>query len=250
MTLRVRVRERAADQHLVIGEVEAVDEHAGAHRDLLVLIVMIRDVAVQRHDADVAERELIFRPDLGVIERIPFELGVLVVVHDLHEHVPLREVLALDGFEEVLRRRPEILRLDLAGFFGREAGQTATRMEVILDEHSAAVGVHHLVGVHAEAFHVAVRGRNAARAEQVRQHVHRFGRLAHEVEDPVRFLAEGDRIGLERVDDIRKLDRVADEEDREVIADQVPVAVFRIELDGKPARIAGNLRRVASADDR
>ena len=109
-------------------------------------------------------------------------------------------------------------------------------------------GVHHLVGVDAEALHVPVAGRNAARAEQVRQHVHRFRRLAHEVEDAVRLLAEGDRVRLQRVDDVRELDRVADEEDRQVVADQIPVAVLGVELHREAARIARRLRRVAAAD--
>ena len=122
-------------------------------------------------------------------------------------------------------------------------------MEVVLDQHGVALGIDHLVGVDAEAFHVPVVGRNAARAEQVRQHVHGFGRLAHEVEDPVRLLAERYRVGLEGVDDVRELDGVADEEDREVVADEVPVAVFGVELDREAARIAGDLGAVAAADD-
>ena len=121
-------------------------------------------------------------------------------------------------------------------------------MEVVLDQNGVALGVDHLVGVDAEAFHVPVAGRNAARAEQMRQHVHGFGRLAHEVEDAVRLLAERDRIGLQGVDDIRELDGVADEEDREVVADEIPVAVLGIELHREAARIAGDLGGVAAAD--
>ena len=79
--------------------------------------------------------------------------------------------------------------------------------------------------------------------------MHRLGRQAHEVEDPVRLLAEGHRVRLEGVDDVRELDRVADEEDRQVVADQVPVAVLGLELDGEAARVAGDLGRIAAADD-
>ena len=55
--------------------------------------------------------------------------------------------------------------------------------------------------------------------------------------------------GLSAVDDVRKFDRVADEEDRQVVADEVPVAVLGIELDGKSARIARDFGRIAAADD-
>ncbi len=83
----------------------------------------------------------------------------------------------------------------------------------------------------------------------MRQHVHRFRRLAHEVEDAVRLLAERHRIRLQGVDDVRKLDGVADEEDREIVAHEVPVAVFGVEFHGKPAGVAGDFGGIPSADD-
>ena len=83
---------------------------------------------------------------------------------------------------------------------------------------------------------------------RVGQHVHGFGRLTHEVEDAVRLLAEGDRIGLQRVDDIRKLDGIANEENGQVVANQIPVAVLGVEFYRKAARIARHLRGIAAAD--
>lgn len=35
LTLRVRIRQRASLQHLVLGKIDAVDQHAGAERRLL-----------------------------------------------------------------------------------------------------------------------------------------------------------------------------------------------------------------------
>jgi hypothetical protein len=78
--------------------------------------------------------------------------------------------------------------------------------------------------------------------------VHGFGRLAHEVEDTVRLLAKRDWIGLQRMNDVRELDGIADEENGQVVADEVPVAVFRIELHGKASRIARHFRGVTAAD--
>jgi hypothetical protein len=51
------------------------------------------------------------------------------------------------------------------------------------------------------------------------------------------------------VDEVGELDRVADEEDAQVVADQIPVAVLGVELHREPARIARHFRRVAAADD-
>ena len=116
-------------------------------------------------------------------------------------------------------------------------------LPVVLDEHGLAGGVDHPVRVDAEALHEAVVGRDAARAEQPREHVHRLGRQAHEVEDAVRLLAERDRIRLQGVDHVRELDRVPDEEHRQVVADEVPVAVLGLELHREAAGVAGRPRR-------
>jgi hypothetical protein len=174
---------------------------------------------------------------------------MLVVFHDLHVEIPLRVLTAFDRLEQILGSRSQILGLHLRGFLSREARQPAARVEVVLHEHGVTLRVDHLVRVHAEAFHVTVARGNAARAEQVRQHVHRFGCLAHEVEDAVRLLPERHRIRLQRVDHIGELDGVTDEEDREVVPHEIPVAVLGVELHRKAARIARNFGRIPSADD-
>src|SRR5688572_13023057 len=51
------------------------------------------------------------------------------------------------------------------------------------------------------------------------------------------------------MDDVGELDGVADEEDREVVADQVPITVLGVELDREAARIARRFRTIAAADD-
>ena len=72
-----------------------------------------------------------------------------------------------------------------------------------------------------------------------------------EVEDAVGDLAlERHRVRLLGVDEVGELDRVADEEDAEVVADQVPVAVLGVELDREAARVAQRLGGVAAAGDR
>lgn len=53
---------------------------------------------------------------------------------------------------------------------------------------------------------------------------------------PIGFLLGG-------VDEIRKLDGVLDEEDGDVVADEVPVAFFRIHLHSKAADVASQIGR-------
>ena len=81
----------------------------------------------------------------------------------------------------------------------------------------------------------------------------RFGRQADEVPEIVvrRLRLRKGAIGLflHRMDDVGKLDRVLDEEHRDVVADDVPVALLRVELDRETTHIAGKVGRALGAGD-
>ncbi len=102
--------------------------------------------------------------------------------------------------------------------------------------------------MHARALHVPVVGRDAPGREQPGDHVRRLGRQADEVEEAVHVLDVGHRVRLEGVDHVGELHRVADEEDLQVVAHQVPVAVVGVELDREAARVAQGLGAVAAMD--
>ena len=55
------------------------------------------------------------------------------------------------------------------------------------------------------------------------------------------------RAALLGVDEVRELLRVADEEDRRVVADEVVVALLGVELDREAARVALRCRRLPSS---
>jgi len=61
------------------------------------------------------------------------------------------------------------------------------------------------------------------------------------VPDVVGLLNIGVRVALLRVDKIRKFQRIADEKDRRIVADQVVVAILGVELDRKAARVANGI---------
>jgi len=50
------------------------------------------------------------------------------------------------------------------------------------------------------------------------------------------------RLGLSSVDNIRELDRVLDEEDRDVVSNNVPVTLLGVEFDRKPSNITNGIR--------
>ena len=55
---------------------------------------------------------------------------------------------------------------------------------------------------------------------------------------------------LDGVDEVGELDRVLDEEHRDVVADEVPVALLRVELHGEAADVAGQVGRALVAGHR
>jgi hypothetical protein len=55
--------------------------------------------------------------------------------------------------------------------------------------------------------------------------------------------------GLHRVHEVGKLDRVLDEEDRHVVADQIPVAFVGVELGGEAAHVANGIVGAARSLD-
>ena len=55
---------------------------------------------------------------------------------------------------------------------------------------------------------------------------------------------------LHGMDQVRKLDGVLDEEHRDVVADQIPVAFLGVELDGEAAHVARRIDRARAARDR
>ena len=124
-------------------------------------------------------------------------------------------------------------------------------LPVELDEGRLAVGVDQPEGMDAEPLHEPERARDRPVGHDPHDHVHALGRQRDEVPEIVvrglrlRKAAVGLRLG--RVDDVGELDRVLDEEHRDVVADQVPVAFLGVELDREAAHVAGQVRRALAA---
>ncbi len=138
--------------------------------------------------------------------------------------------------------------------------QSLLRLPVELHVGGLARRVDQPEGVHPEALHEPERARDGPVRHDPQEHV---GGLGHQRGEVPEVVVRGLRLReppvgllLGRVDEIGELDRVLDEEHRDVVADQVPVALPGIELDREPAHVAGQVgrSRVAShgreADER
>ncbi|CAM5694861.1 hypothetical protein STENM36S_06811 [Streptomyces tendae] len=247
VAVRVAVGEEAALEHLVRGRPDAGHEVRRGEDRLLDLGEDVLRVAVELQLPEPDDRVVRVRPHLGQVERVEAVRRRLGHGHDLHADGPGREVAALDGLTQVALVRVGVLTGELVGLGLGEVLDALVGLEVVLDPEGLARLVVPLVGVRAEAVHVAVRRRDAAVAEQPGDLVRRLRRQAPEVPDVVHLGRTRVGVALLGADEVGELDGVLDEEHRGVVADEVVVALLGVELQREAARVADGVRRTQVA---
>ena len=240
--LGVLIGEEPPLQQGVLREVDARHDVGGQEGRLLGLGEEVVGVSVQHHAADDPQRMILFRDQLGRIENIERQGVRLGLVQQLDGELPFREVALIDGLEQIapmiVRVGPgDLDRLVPAGGLGPQPGTP-----VELDEGRLPLGVDQPEGVDAEALDHAQRSRNGPVGHGPHHHMGALGHQADEVPERVmragrlRIAAVG--LHLHGMDQVGEFDRVLDEEDGDVVADQIPVALGRIEFDGKAPDVA------------
>ena len=247
--VRVGVVHETTLQHLVVGGLDAWHHMGGGEGGLLGLSMVVLGVLVEDELADLLERVVAVRPNLGHIVDVE---SVFVGVRDRHDlGVPgPRGVLALlDGVEEV---HGGVVLGDLAHLGGLTSGEVLdalVRLVVVLDEELLVLGVDPLESVRAVSVHVPVAVRGAAIRHQDGDLVESLWGVAPEVPSHVGVLHTRLRVSLLAVDEVRELDRVLDKEHGGVVTDHVVVALLRIVLDGETARVTVAIVGTALAGD-
>jgi hypothetical protein len=189
------------------------------------------------------------RPDLRQVERVDVITVGVLLRHDLHADPPFREVSVLDVVEQIALKALAILADDL---FGLRVGQVSValhRLEVEFHPDALVVLVDQAEGMAAVAVHLAVVLRQAPVAHRDRDLMQRFRQQGPEVPVVVGAAHVGLGIALHRMVQVRELQRIAQEEDRRVVADHVPVAFLGIEFDGEAADVAFGVGRAALTGD-
>ena len=189
------------------------------------------------------------RPHLGDVERVVGGLLRIGLGHDLHAELPARELAAFDGLVEIALRALAVLGDDGLTLAVRPGLDALHGLEVELDPEALVRLVDERVGMRAEAVHEAVALRQAAIREQDRDLVQALGAERPEIPHGGRRAQVRGRMALLRADEVGELDRVAHEEHRRVVADDVPVALVRIEFQREAAHVALGIRRAALAGD-
>lgn len=138
-------------------------------------------VAVEGHLADLDEREVLVRPDLGDIkDGAAVGLGLLGL-HHLDVELPLGVVTTQDGLEEVLVVEVGVDTSHASGLLRGEVVGAQDRFKVELAVAELAVVAHQLEGVNTEAGHAACGLGQTTRAEDVHQGVDTLGLVAVEI---------------------------------------------------------------------
>ena len=95
--------------------------------------------------------------------------------------------------------------------------------------------------MHAETLHHAVAAGNGAVGHHPHHHMRRFRHQRNKVPESIvrgRGLRHREmRLRLGCMHEIRKFHRVLNEKDRNVVSDQIPIALFGVELDRESAHI-------------
>src|SRR5438128_1275769 len=123
---------------------------------------------------------------------------------------------------------------DLYRFIPREGVRASHRIPMKLHEARLALVVHEPEGVNAESLHHSIAAGDRSIGHEPHQHVGRFWHQRYEI--PERVMGRGSLrhtmmwLRLYRMDQIWELHRVLNEEDRDVVANQIPSAFIGIEF--------------------
>ena len=241
----------SSSQQRIVAEVDAWHHVCGAESDLLGFSEEVVRVAVQHHSTHRPHRHEFFGDQLGGVEHIEAEGLGLFFAEQLQTEFPLGVLARLDGFPQVTTVKVRIGSRNLHGLVPHQRMRAELGLPMKLHELGRAFGSDEAKGVHAKALHHAKTARDGAVGHHPHKHVRRLGRQRDEVPESIvrrsRLRHCVVRLGLYRVHQIGKLHRILDEEDRHVVADQIPGALIGIELDGKAAHIACRVDRASFA---
>ena len=254
LQLGVEVREVPALQQRIVGEVDARHHVVRAERDLLGLGEEVVDGPVEHETPDPTDRKDLFGNQLRRVEHVELELIGERLVEDLHTELPLREVAGLDRVPQIATVEIGIGAVDLHRLVPHDRLHAELRLPVKLDEARLPCAVDEAEGVDTEPFHEPVRPRDRPIRHHPHQHV---GGLRHQRDEVREVVVRGGCLWepsvwlvLHRMHEVGELHRILHEEDRDVVAHEIPVALLRVELHGEAAHVAGEVGRALVARDR
>ena len=249
VALGVAVGKEPPLEHLVGRKADAGDDVGRVEGRLLDLGKIVFRVPVQFENAHLDQGIILVEPDLGEVEGVVGTCRRVLLRHDLHIEGPAGEVLLFDALVEVALVALPVLGDDRLGLLIGQVLDPLLGLEVELDPVPFVLGVDEAEGVAAEAVHVAVGAGNAPVAHDDGDLVQRLGQRGPEVPVVLGAAHVGAGIPLHGVVEVGELEGIAQEEDRRVVAHQIPVALLGIELHRKAPDVPLGVGGAALAGD-
>ena len=249
--LRVRVGEKPSLQQRIVREVDPRDDVAGMERHLFGFGEEVVGIAVEHHPAERRQRHHLLGNQLRGIEDVERKARRRLFIERLHRELVLRVVAHGDGLEEVAPLRIGVGAVELHGLVPDERLRADLRAPMKLHERRFTGRGDEAKRVDAEAFHHPERSGERAIRHRPQNHVEALRHQRHEVPERIvgrpRLWIPAIGLHFHGMHEVGKLDRVLDEEHRDVVADQIEVAFLGIELHREAAHIARCVARSGAA---
>lgn len=220
---------------------------------LLNLGKVVLHILIQTKLSNLAERKLALGPAVSKIKDVDLlslpQLLRLLWGHSLYTQVPLRKLATLDSLVEIL-----LIRIWRAAcrLLLRQKTSALLGADVDLAVHPRALLVHELEGVATVSVHVAPAIWDAAVTKRVHDLVNRFRILAEILPKDCGVIAAAEvacGVSLLRMDQMRELGGISDEEYRRIVLHKIPVAFISAELDGEASWVASVVMRATFTTD-
>src|SRR5260370_30140178 len=121
--------------------------------------------------------------------------------------------------------------------FVREIFNTLLCAEVELHPSALVLGIDHREGVTSEAVHMPEGLWNSAVGHNDGDLMECLWKKSPEVPVILSAPKTGAGVALDRVVEVREAERIAEERDWSIVSDDVPISLFSVELESKPADI-------------
>ena len=251
--LGVRVGKQAPLEERIVGEIDARNKVTGMERGLLRLSKEVDRIAIEHHSPDDFDGNNFLWNDFRRVKDVEVKTLGLRFVKRLDAELPFGKRALGDRLIEVATMKVWVRSVDLYCFLPDDRGGADGRTPVEFDEGRFTIRVDQPEGMNSEPFHHPERARNGPIGHDPQDHVHAFRQERDEI--PKRVVGRGvlgiAAVGLhfDRMDEVGKLDRILDEEDGNVIADKVEIAIVRVEFDRKATHIARHVPCSRAAGD-
>mmetsp|Transcript_30103 Transcript_30103/g.39640 ORF Transcript_30103/g.39640 Transcript_30103/m.39640 type:complete len:302 (+) Transcript_30103:593-1498(+) len=209
--------------------------------NLLHLCKVVFRVSVQHHAPNLNQREILVRPDLCKIKWVEVDSTCFFVCHDLQVNGPRRIVCGLNSIEEITDCIVRVFRSNPSCFICWKIANSLVSLEMVFDVVGLALLIHIFEGVGSIPIHMSVSIWSASVREQERDLMGGFWSEGDEVPEHIWISQMCFGVTLLGVNEAWEQHGIPDEENRGVVAHQIPVSFFRIEFYCKSTGVPGSV---------